>query len=657
MNQPQQPESPEPESAQEELDLKHWQAHDAHAASAGLLHKLSRLPALTASALRWAWTASPRDLVTALVCSALAATLAAVSLASVTRVLDALLAEGTLPERLSAALVPLLVVAGVAALGGLSQLGSDLSQARLRPQIERLVEVRLFDLTTQVELEAFDDSDWNDAMYRARDRGMYEVAGMVMHTLEVLGGLVGLISLAGVLAVLHPALVPLLALTVVPVAWAAVRAARMEYQARRRLSTSRRRRWILGDRMASRDSAEELRAFTMRDFLLSTYTRLADRERAAMLEVAWRQLKTRAAGQAAGGLATAVTFAALGGLLLAEAMPLAAAGTAVLAIQQARGRMQTLVYAINSTYESGLYFTDYNEFCNQAGDRVPPAATAPAPGPLTTLSLEKVTFTYPTADQPSLREVSLSLQRGEIIALVGANGSGKTTLARLLAGLYRPQHGTVRWNGTDLADHGTAASQHISMIIQDHTRWPLSAETNVVMSEHADPDRRDHAAALSGADEVVATLARGWKTTLDPAFAGGVDPSGGQWQRIAGARGLYRQGHLLIADEPTAALDAHAEARAFETIRAQAHATGAAVVLITHRMSSVRMADHVFVLDQGCVVEDGTHTQLLDHGGLYADMYTTQARSYQDPPLSSTGTIDTGAGDRTPPTPSNTESH
>lgn len=153
------------------------------------------------------------------------------------------------------------------------------------------------------------------------------------------------------------------------------------------------------------------------------------------------------------------------------------------------------------------------------------------------------------------------------------------------------------------------------MIIQDHTRWPMSAQTNVVMSEHADADRRDQAAALSGADQVVATLARGWNTTLDPAFAGGVDPSGGQWQRIAGARGLYRQGHLLIADEPTAALDAHAEARAFATIRAQARATGAAVVLITHRMSSVRMADHILVLDHGRVVEDGTHTQLLDRGG------------------------------------------
>ncbi|MEV6818466.1 ABC transporter ATP-binding protein [Nocardiopsis dassonvillei] len=590
------------------------------------------MPTLTTSALGWAWRANPRDLILALAASTLAAVLGALSLASITWVLDALLAEGPLPSRVRAALPAVAVVASVAAVSGAIRLVSDWALARLGTQTERLVELELFDLTTRARLEAFDNEDWADAMYRSRDRGLYEVPRLVTACLEVLSSMVGLLSLAGVLAVLHPVLLPLLAISVIPAGWAATRAARMEYDAQRRLSTGRRRRWILGDRLAARDSAAELRAYTMRTSLLADYTALADRERDAMLDVAWYQTRIRTLGGAIGGAATALTYAALGALLVAGWMPLAAVGTAVLALQRAQGQMHTLLHSLNQVYESGLYYGDFLDFCDQARAQLPPAAIAPPPAQLEQVQVREATFTYPTGKKPALEAVSVHVEAGETIALVGENGSGKSTLARLLGGLYQPQHGTVEWNGVDYTDLGPGVCERISVIIQDHTRWPMTARRNVTMDQACDQARLEEAARLSGTDEVISPLDRGWDTLLDSTFASGVNLSGGQWQRIAGARGIYRKADLLIADEPTAALDAKGEARFFDTIRNYADRTGAGVVLITHRMASVRMADRIYVLDQGQVIEQGTHTELMATQGHYHELFTLQASAYHDDP-------------------------
>ncbi|SHJ48517.1 ATP-binding cassette, subfamily B/ATP-binding cassette, subfamily C [Nocardiopsis flavescens] len=623
--------APSDTGSEEDLTAPKWNFFNDELVRTGLWTKLTRMPALTAAAAGWAWRANRRDLLIALGASTVAAVLAAVSLVSVTRVLDALLAPGPLADRVGAALPAVAVVAGVAALSGAVRLVSELALARLGPQTERLVELELFGLTTRARLVAFDDEEWADAMYRARDRGVYEVPRMVTATLEGLAGVVSLVSLGGVLAVLHPLLLLLLLVSVVPTGWAATRAARMEYEAQRRLSTGRRRRWILGDRMASRDSAAELRSYTMRDSLMADYGALADRERETMLAVAWSQTRTRAVGGTAAGAATALTYACLGTLLVAGMMPLAAVGTAVLALQRTQGQMQSLLYLLNRVYESGLYFADFTEYCALARVRTPAAPTAPPPARLERLEVRDAVFTYPSGGTPALHGVNVHVEKGETVALVGENGSGKSTLARLLGGLYEPQEGAVTWNGTDFTALGPAVRERISVIIQDHTRWPMTARRNVTMAQGCDPDRLEHAARLSGTDEVVAELPRGWDTLLDTTFASGVNLSGGQWQRVAGARGFYRTADLLIADEPTSALDARAEARFFTTIGEHAARTGAAVVLITHRMASVRMADRIYVLDRGRVIEHGTHAELMAVAGRYRELYTLQADAYSDP--------------------------
>ncbi|WP_306291586.1 ABC transporter ATP-binding protein [Microbispora sp. GKU 823] len=214
------------------------------------------------------------------------------------------------------------------------------------------------------------------------------------------------------------------------------------------------------------------------------------------------------------------------------------------------------------------------------------------------------------------------------MALVGENGSGKTTLAKILAGLYEPDGGRVRWDDVDLSEvDPDSLRRRIAVIAQDHTRWPLTARHNITMGMEKGEAEVVRAAEVAGADQVIAELPYGYRTLLDRRFKNGQELSGGQWQRIAVARGFYRDAPLLICDEPTAALDARAEHALFERIRQ--HADGRTVLLITHRLASVRYADRIYVLDHGKVREHGTHEELIALDGLYADLYNLQAEAYR----------------------------
>jgi ATP-binding cassette, subfamily B, bacterial len=631
---PGRPRSDEDELDDGELALPYWLTSTEEAANTTFLTMLKRLPRLLREAWLLAWHASRRTTVAVVVFQILGGAASAVGLISVVGVFNGLLQEGPTPERVRAAVPSLLLLIGAAAVRGALTSAAAAANGRLAPLVYQAAEMRLLDLTTQVDLSTFDDPQWRDAMERARDRGIGAAEQLVDQAIDLVTNVVGLVAVAGVLAALHPVLLPLLVLTVVPVGWAAVRSARLGHRRVLRLIAVWRRQRMLAELLAAREPAPELRAFTLRRFLLGEVRRLLRISTNEEIRVAGRQVRTTLLGTVLSSGATGITYAALLWLLWTGRMALAAGGAAAYAINMGIGKLSEIAFAANRVFEQGLYFADFQGFCELSQARAEPSPGGEAPPAFVEITVENVTFRYPDAERPAVRDVTMTLRRGEVIALVGENGSGKSTLAALLAGLYRPQEGTISWDGVDLVNRDPeTVRERVAVVMQEPTRWPLSARANITIGRHARPATETdvHGAARAGdAHDFVMELARQYETLLSRHFTDGADLSGGQWQRLAVSRAFYRDAPLLICDEPTANLDARAEHAVYQRLRELAE--GRTVVLITHRMASVREADRIYVLDHGAVAEEGDHDGLMAAGGIYAQLFTLQASAYATPP-------------------------
>lgn len=612
-----------------ELAASDWTHHTAAFAATSFWAVARRLPAIVREAVALAWGVNRPDTVAAIGLNIAAGVMTTFGLLATSSVLRELFASGPTPDRVRAA-APALVVAALAvtARGGLS-IAAGWAQARLMPQINYRVELRLYEATTAVELGAFDDAGFAEEMDRAQARGTTEAASIVHDTVNLTTGVVGVVASAAAVAVIEPLLLPCLLLAALPAAATAIRIARREYLAMLARITRRRRMWMLGGLMANRHTAAEVRTYQMRGFLLGEYRRTMTAETDAQLRLVRSQTVTRVLGTAGAGLATFAVYVLLGWLLLAGLVPLAAAATALLAIQAARTNLGTAVYATNELYEDALYYRDFLAFLERADGRIRSAGGRPVTG-FDEIALDVVSLRYPDTARPAVDGVSLRLRLGEVVALVGENGSGKSTLAKLIAGLYRPTSGTIRWDGVDTAGIDEASlAANVAVMSQDWWRFPFTARQNITVGRH-DRGRRGGpsvvaAATAATAHEMVAGLPYGYETLLDRGFKDGHDLSGGQWQRLVAARGLYRAAPLLICDEPSAALDARAEHALFQQLQRRPDRT---VVLITHRLANVRHADRIYVLRDGRLTEEGHHDELMAADGLYRELFGLQASGY-----------------------------
>lgn len=477
-----------------------------------------RLPALCAIALRLAWAADRRALVLLGSLQVSAGVLTAAVLYGARHALVPLFADGQATERLRAALPALLVIAAATGARSAASALTLAVTARIGPRIDALAELRFLDATGRVPLASYDDPAWCDHS-EAANRASKDAHLVVDALAAVTGALLGILASAGTVSTLHPLLLPLLLLAVLPRAWAAVRAARAAHLAERHTLADRRLRHTLIYTTSGRATALDVRAGTMRPWLLQQFRTVTDRLDEAAARIGRDNARRQFTGDALAAAAALAVYAALLGLVATGRVPLAAAGTAVIAVQTSRALLNGLVNGMNTTYRTGLYLGDLEAFLDDCAARTRlPAEPLPVPDNPAVIALDDVSFTYPGSLLPSLDGVSVSVTRGQVLAIVGHNGSGKSTLAKLIAGLYTPTRGTVTWDGTDLAD--TDPEQvwaRLAMLPQDIARWPATARENITLGQGTGGDTAVMAAAeASGADDVITRLPDGLDTDLSP---------------------------------------------------------------------------------------------------------------------------------------------
>ncbi|MFD8983958.1 ABC transporter ATP-binding protein [Streptomyces sp. NPDC059564] len=583
----------------------------------------------------------------------------AVGLVAVNGVLGHVLAGGSTNERLARAVPALLVVAVTALLGSLLRSASTAATGALEPKVQRVATERYLGLVHRVELAAIEDDEFHRLLDAAR-YGADSARRMIRHCTNTLNSAISLFAAAGVLTVLHPALLPLLVLMTLPSAWSSLTISKQRYISFHTFVQHARAGQLLGQLLTQQEAAAEVRVHEVGPFLLGHFRNMAETSEREQTRLARRAARVGLIADGAGGLATLLTYGALGLLLWSGSMDLAVAGTAVLAIRTGASSLDALVLQITDLHQESLFVADYERLCTEAKARAIPASGEPLPERLREVRFEKVTFTYPGSTgetpEPTLREVSLAFPMGKVIALVGENGSGKSTLVKLLAGLYLPDEGsggTVWWDGVDAAraDRRQIFAR-VALMSQSFYHWPFTFRVNVGIGRPTRPiddPAVEAAAAYSGADTVLAGLPRGLGTLLARGYRGGHQISGGQWQKIGISRAKYKDADILIVDEPTSALDAVAEQKVFDQIRSLA-ATGQTIVLITHRLHSVRHADVIHVLKDGRVAESGTFTELMDERtgtGEFRDAYLVQAAAFADPfPSPRDGAAESRAKDR-----------
>ena len=596
-------------------------------------HALRRLPRVAGGALTLVRQAAPRELALAFGLQLLTGSGVALQLLLGRRLLDAILRADRLGLDLADVLPALLAFLGVSAALSFGFAARGELQRVLSELVGRRAQAQIIDVATLVDLEAYENPEFHDRLMRAQMAAQFRPMNLTQNLLSLTGALIAVAGLVLALLALQPLLVPFVLLAYVPIWVATLKNSRTSHRFGWHMTPADRRRQYLGMALTGKYFAQELRAFDVAGRLRRRYEDLYDERVAEVRNLARTRVRRSLLASVASSVLSGASVALLVALLLTDRISVASAAAAAVAMQQLGGRLSAIAQSGSALYEDALFLEDFNSFLELAPALAAARPTEPAPHAFTTLTIEGVSFAYPGTDTLALDGVSVEINAGEIVALVGENGSGKTTLAKLLCHLYMPTTGRILWDGVDTAGcDPVSVRRHMAVIFQDFVQYHSTARDNIGMGGHEQADELEAVAAAAreaGADAFLEALPEGYETMLGREFEGGHELSIGQWQRVALARAFFRGAPFVILDEPTAALDPRAEHDLFARVRTMAR--GRTVLLVSHRFSSVRSADRIFVLDRGKVVEQGTHAELLALGGRYAELFNLQAAAYLSP--------------------------
>ena len=509
--------------------------------------------------------------------------------------------------------------------------GISLLDSLLSEKVSTTTSVRLMEHAAALDLEDFEDSEFQDRLERARTQAAGRT-GLMSQLFGQAQDLVTIASFAAGLFVYAPWLIVLLAIALVPAFIGEAHFNAQSYWLNYHRAPERRELDYVRQVAASAESAKEVKIFGLNRFLIDRYLELAvsffrAHRRIAVRRAAWGSVLTAVSTIAYYFAYAYIVWRTLHGEFTIGNLTFLAGS-----FLRLRGLLEQLLLGLSSVAGQALYLDDLFSFFEIKAEITSPAKPRPFPNPIREgFAFENVGFQYPGAERWAVRNLSFHLNAGEVLALVGENGAGKTTLVKLLARLYDPDEGAILLDGHDLKEYDLfELRRNIGVIFQDFVRFHLSAADNIAVGSidaRADRERIVRAAERSSADDVIAKLPQGYDQVIGKRFKTGIDLSGGEWQKIAIARAYMRDAQVLILDEPTAALDARAEFEVFQ--RFKELSAGKTAVLISHRFSSVRMADRIVVLGEGRVEAAGTHEELLAQGGRYAELFELQAAGYR----------------------------